>query len=435
MHIPSFLIAGLLLVGTLTARAQATLTKLSNVAVPSIGTELAVSGTTAYVFTANASQQQLLIYDVSTPAAPQLTSTLTLPPAPGLPPLPFRHAVVSNGTLYASSYPTVATTPSSQTTLAIDVRNPTSPSVVGVVLSVGGNERFLAASGDYLYTVPDNNNVLAVYNRAQLSGPYLSLLQTVNLPYSLSGILSLSRSGNTLYVQYGNGVFATVDITNPANPVSSAGTTPGVVSAAAGPLGAGLVQPLYAGSVPSNTLRLYSLSNPLQPALSYNLPGSYGTRVAVSGQGVFTVGATSPYLPAVASSSQPLRGYYVPTNGTAPVAAVDATSQGANALVAANNLAYVLTDASLSIYAFPATVLATHSAASPAALIIYPNPASGTVHLPQLTPGAAITIYDIAGRSCLLATLPASGKLNISALPAGLYQVRTGTSVSKLLID
>ena len=245
----------------------------------------------------------------------------------------------------------------------------------------------------------------------------------------------MSVSGNTIYVQYGNGVFATLDITNPANPVSSAGTATGTVSAASGALAAGLAQPLYAGSVPSNTLRLYSLSSPLQPAVLYTLPGSYGTQVAVGGQSVFTIGATSPYITAVASSSQPLRGYYVPTTGAAPVAAVDAISQGANALVAANNLAYVLTDASLSIYAFPATVLAAHPIASQAALSIYPNPASGTVHIPQLAPGTAITIYDIAGRICLLAALPSSGALDVSTLPAGLYQVRTGTSVHKLLIE
>jgi hypothetical protein len=420
---------------TLSIQAQAALTKLGSATLASTGTALAVDGTTAYVLTASAGQQQVHLFDVSVPATPRYKSSLTLLPTTNLPPLPFRHAVVSNGTLYITSYPTSATTPHSVVALAIDVRNPTSPSVLGSFSNAGGDEMLLAASGDYMYAVMANSSSLNVYNRTQTYSSYLTSQRTVNLPYSLSGILSLSVSGNTVYVQYGNGVFSTLDITNPANPVSSSGTTAGTVSAASGALAAGLAQPLYAGSVPSNTLRLYSLSSPLQPVLIHSLPGSYGTQVAVSGQSVFTIGATSPYITAAASSSQPLRGYYLPANGTAPIAAVDAISQGANALVAANNLAYVLTDTSLGIYAFPATVLATQPAAPQTALSIYPNPASGTVHIPQLTRGETITIYDMVGRVCLQATPLASGTIDVSALQKGLYQVRAGASMGKLTIQ
>lgn len=429
-----FLAAALLTSG-LRVQAQAALTKLGSVAIPSYGTEVAVSGTTAYVLTASTGQQNLRVYDVSTPATPQLLSTLALPTPAYAPSLPFRHAVLSNGTLYVSSFPTNLTTPHSVLVWAINVNNPASPSLIAQVQPAGGDELFLAASGDYFYTVFDNATTLYVYDRTQVSNGYFAAWRSVALPYSLSGITSLSLSGNTAYIQYTNGTFATLDLTTASTPVSSAGTLPGSLSAASGALGFGLAQPAYAGSVPSNTLRFYSLSTPLRPTLVSSQAGSYGTRLAAGGQSVFTVGATSPFLNAAASSSEPLRGYYVPTSGSAPVTAFDATTQGANALAVANNVAYILTDASFSIYAFPTTVTAAKAATALAPLPLYPNPAHGKLNLPKLAPGAPVTIYDVAGRSCLQALLPTSGTLDISALPAGLYQVRTGTSSSKLLVD
>ncbi|RZK25485.1 MAG: T9SS type A sorting domain-containing protein, partial [Hymenobacter sp.] len=117
-----------------------------------------------------------------------------------------------------------------------------------------------------------------------------------------------------------------------------------------------------------------------------------------------------------------------------PVAAVTTDTQGANALAVANNLAYVLTDTELRIYAFPTTVTATRDAAL-AALPLYPNPAHGQLRLPQLALGAPVAIYDALGRVCLDIKLPASGTLDISALPAGLYHVRTASATSKLVVE
>lgn len=423
------LLSGLLLCG-LSAAAQAPLVKLGSVGLPSYGTELVVNGTTAYVLTASAGQQSLRVYDVSTPAAPQLQSTLALPAYGFFPPLPPRHAAYSNGRLLVSSYPTTTTLPPSMTTWLLDVSNPTRPSVITTGFANGSTELFVALSGNYRYQLLDNSSLLYVYDTSS-SSP-----RTVNLPYSLSSILGLTANGNTVYVQYGNGTFATIDITTPGAPVSSAGTMAGTIGAASGTLGAGLAQPAHANSVPGNALRVYSLSNPLQPALVRSLPGNNGTRVAAGGQSVFTMGATNPYLPAAPSSAEPLRGYFFPAGGGAPVAAIDtsASSQGANALAVVSNRAYVLTDASLSIYAFPATVTATRAAARPP-LPLYPNPAQGALFLPQLAPGTPIAVYDATGRCCLRAAQPAQGPLDIRALPAGLYQVHAGPATSKLVVE
>jgi hypothetical protein len=437
MRIRYFLLSSLLLLGTLSTWAQTALTKLGSVTIPSYGTELAVSGTTAYVLTASAGQQNLLVYDVSTPAAPRLLSTTALPSAPNLGALPPRHATVSGGLLCVTSYPSNRTTPLFSALWTIDVNNPASP-VVRATAGIVGTDDFVAAAGDYVYVVAAERNQLYVLNRTPIAGSnpaYLPQERTIDLPYSLSGIIGVSLAGTTAYVQYANGAFATLDVRNPAQPVSSPGTTPGTISAASGTLAAGLAQPVYAGSLPSNTLRFYSLNSPLQPSLLRSQPGTYGTRVAVGAQNVFTCGETSPFVSAAPSSTEPLRGYFLPSNGGAPLEAVATDTQGANALVASANMAYVLTDSELSIYAFPATVTATRGAAALAPLTLYPNPASHTVQLAQAAPGSSVAIYDLTGRICLETKLPLTGTLDVSALAAGLYHVRTGTSVGKLTIQ
>lgn len=335
--------------------------------------------------------------------------------------------MVSNGLLCATSYHSNLTTPHFGALWTVDVRNPASP-VVRTTDIVVGEEDFIAATGNYIYVVPDDRNQAYVYNRTPVvssSGlTYLSLERTIDLPYSLSGIIGLSLTGTTAYVQYANAVFATLDVRNPAQPISSPGTMPGTIRAASGALAAGLAQSVYAGSLPSNTLRFYSLSNALQPALVQSRAGNYGTRVAAGAQTVFTCGETSPFISAAPSSTEPLRGYFLASSSSTPLEAVATGTQGANALAAANNMAYVLTDNELSIYAFPATVTATRGAATLAPLALYPNPTRRTVQLGQAIAGSSVAVYDLTGRLCLQAKLPPSGTLDVSDLPVGLRERR-----------
>lgn len=439
MRIRYSFLSALFLLGSLPAWAQNTLTKLGSVTLPGYGTELVVDGTTAYVLTASAGKQGLQVYDVSMPAAPRLLSTIALPGAGPISAVPPRHAVVSDGILFVSSYPSPVSFPPSIVMWSIDVSNPASPSVRAVNSTSWSNDLLVAGRGNYLYAVPDNLNKLYVYNRTPVvySGgtPYLPQERQVDLPYSLSGVSGVSISDTTAYVQYTNSVFATLDLTDAAQPVSSPGTAPGTISATSGKLAAGLAQPGYAGSVPANTLRFYALDTPSKPTLLRSQAGSYGTRVAVGGQSVFTCGAISPFVSAVPSSSEPLRGYFLASNGATLLEAVADGTQGANALVAANNKAYVLTDTELSIYTFPSVVTATRGAATLAPLALYPNPASGTVRITQPAADGNVAIYDATGKLCLQTKLPASGTLDISTLPTGLYQVRTGHATGKLAIN
>jgi hypothetical protein len=151
---------------------------------------------------------------------------------------------------------------------------------------------------------------------------------------------------------------------------------------------------------------------------------------------VFTMGLTSPYLVAAATSTEPLRGYSLPASGAgAPLEAVALGTEGANALAVVGNTAYVLTDTNLAIYSFPGLVTAARRAAAPTALLIYPNPARDRLSLPHLAPGSPIVIYDGTGRACLQQALPTSRTLDIRALPAGLYHVRVGAATSQLVVE
>lgn len=422
------LLAALLTGRGLNASAQATLTQLGSIAVPTYGTTLAVSNTTAYVLTAAAGVQHLLTYDVSNAAAPQLLSSLVLDTGG----VPARHAVVNGTMLYVSTFPRLNTYPSSPAILTIDVSNPSRPVVRSNTYLVGGTDLFLAARGNYLYAVLDQVPTLYIYEGI----PDGITLSSMNLPYSLSGLVGLSINGTTGYVQYANPAFSTLDLTVPKRPVSSPGTTPGTIMATNGTRAYGLQQPTYAASVPSNTLYIYDTSSPLAPTLVRSLPGTFGTRVAAGEQCVFTIGATSPFVAAVASSSVPLRGYYLPAGAaSAALEAVAVTTQGANDLAVVGTKAYVLTDTNLAIYTFPSTVTATRGPAALAPLPLYPNPAHGLLTLPKLAAGTLVSLYDVTGRCCLQAPLSASRSLDISALPAGLYQVRAADASSKLLVE
>jgi hypothetical protein len=89
----------------------------------------------------------------------------------------------------------------------------------------------------------------------------------------------------------------------------------------------------------------------------------------------------------------------------------------------------------MSVYSFKGAALATKPTTAPLGLRPYPNPAHGTLTIPQVAPTTPITISDGLGRVRLSTPLPPSCTLNIEALPTGLYQVRAGSAVSKLTVE
>lgn len=74
------------------------------------------------------------------------------------------------------------------------------------------------------------------------------------------------------------------------------------------------------------------------------------------------------------------------------------------------------------------------------AFALYPNPAHGTAHLTLAAPGAATAVLVLDGlgrvvRRQVLAASQAEVTVSLTGLPAGLYSVRVGDAVRKLIVE
>ncbi len=102
------------------------------------------------------------------------------------------------------------------------------------------------------------------------------------------------------------------------------------------------------------------------------------------------------------------------------------------------SLGWTVTYARVDGQVYGAHAIATESSRPEAArLAVYPNPAHDavTVEAPS-QPGATVVVYDVRGRAVRTATVPAGGtlRLDVRALPAGVYLVRAGERVGRLVV-
>ncbi|MCC2544915.1 FG-GAP-like repeat-containing protein [Hymenobacter sp. BT175] len=82
----------------------------------------------------------------------------------------------------------------------------------------------------------------------------------------------------------------------------------------------------------------------------------------------------------------------------------------------------------------PVRVVALHGVS--AALVLYPNPTAGATMLTGAEPGAGAQVLDVLGRPVLTATADAAGSVRLPAgLTPGVYLVRSGTRVSRLVVE
>ncbi|MGI4866533.1 MAG: GDSL-type esterase/lipase family protein [Janthinobacterium lividum] len=93
---------------------------------------------------------------------------------------------------------------------------------------------------------------------------------------------------------------------------------------------------------------------------------------------------------------------------------------------------------STNVLARVATPLAARESAQAAAISLYPNPTTGEVLLqtPRSLDGTLVQLYDVLGRAVLAAPVR-QGRLNVSALPAGVYSLvfeLDGETVHKRLV-
>jgi hypothetical protein len=403
-----------------TAQAQV-LTQLSRTSILNGGVVIAANATRAYAFTQR-TPLTILTYDVSIPTAPVGLANTT-----------FNNNTVASAcalvgtTLYSTSLPST-TTPATTTLLAFDVSTATPRLLKTVTLSA--DKVLLAASGSVLCALTSSST--SSLTNLLLFSNELTQLSSTSLP---SAAIALTAGPQTAYVQYVNSTaFIAVDLTTPTAPLVRP-SQPGSIGATNGQLAYGLQDPTQSTTAtsPDNTLTVYDVSSPLAPRALRTTTGQIGRTLVAGTTGVFTLRTNPTYAPANPSRF-PLRAYAASLSAPTPVASNEVdipfyTSQA----VASGTTLYVIDGVSMNIYSLSGTPLATRAATLPAPA--YPNPTHGTLHLPHLTPGTAITITDALGRPSLQAALPASGTLDLSALPAGLYLVRAGEATTKLIVE
>lgn len=414
----------------------------STTTLPSGNLAVAATATNAYFLgldnTNTNATYSLLVYDVQNPAAPVLLSSTPISAAT----TPAYNMLLIGSTLYASLMPEFPMLTSVTTRLvAIDVSRATAP-VLRASVTLPGHWLELAAGPTGILCVlptqmpPTASGTLPVAGELRLFNSQLQSLSVTPIP---RGGVQVSAAGQLAYVTYAGATGPTylpIDLSTPSAPVPQATTRPGALGVISGQLGFGLAQPdPYTGSQPGNTLLTYDVSNAAAPVLLSSYPLTQAGRfLQAAAGGVYTFLRTNPYYRFPSGGSGPLTAYLPSAGGTAPTVATPATpvaSLGGGAAV--GNRFYSVDGSVLRIYELGGIVTATRAAAA-TALPLYPNPAHGTLHLAPQPLAAVVTFYDVVGRPCLQASLPASGDVDISALPAGLYLVRTGLLTSKLVV-
>lgn len=382
----------------LQAPAQS-LARVANVNISTGATGLAAVGSTAYITAIRSGYFYLEAYNLTQPAAPVLLGSVK-------PYLPYPRAVVIGGTkAYVLGYG-IAGPPSSYYLQAVEMSQPANP-VAGTVADLGQFEPRIAASDKLVCVASRVVGTLSVYDAN------LTLLATV-----AANAANVVLNGTVAYVQRGS----EVDIYNLA-----VATAPVRVASMYGSIGA--VSGNLAFSLDNSTLSVYDVSNPLQPVLKGSVANNGGTLLAASGNRVYTTGLYAE----IAGSTSQLQAFNVSNPAAPTLLATAAAGSTATALAANGNTAYLINNHVVQAYTLTGLLAATAPltpATSP-----YPNPAHGTLNLGQVPANTPVLIYDATGRVCLQTTTKATTKLDISALPAGLYLARVGAAVHRLLVE
>ncbi|RZJ91532.1 MAG: T9SS type A sorting domain-containing protein [Hymenobacter sp.] len=248
---------------------------------------------------------------------------------------------------------------------------------------------------------------------------------------------NLVTHAGTLYVTRGNSSVTTYNLSTPAAPTLIGSSAPASIQTVSGTRAYGVVS-ADGTTVPITSLRGYDVTaaSRMAPVAVTNSP-LLGTMVTATsgGRAVFTTGDANPtFNPPNTGRQLPLLAYDFTTPSQPKLVGQDNMILGAYAIASSGDYAYLATGISVQVYTLSGLPLATRTA-TPAALPFYPNPAHGILTLPQLAPATPVTIFNALGQVCLDSSLPASGLLDISTLPAGLYQVRAGHAASKLIVE
>ncbi len=385
-----------------------TLTQTANLSLSGINPMSVVARNSTLFIVAN--DRKLSIFNAAQPTNPTLISATTINTA-----YP-RTVMVAGNRAY--TYGVGLGNAASSQLAAFNTSPLTAPTSVGSAdLTIpypimGVTESLVCVAGS---PYNSSNSVLRVYDN--------NLTFKGSVAASTSIATGLVMSGTTAYISsYYVQSTDIYDISNPAMPVL-AGSFPGNISAVSGTLAFGVY---------NTTLSVYDISNPLQPVLKGTVAMNGGNRITVSGNRVYTTG----YYPITANSARYLQAFDV-SNPTAPVLLATAPSESlANSIAAIGNTAYLIDGLSstLKVYTLSGAPLAA-AASQNDAPSIFPNPAHGTLTVAHAAANAPVTIFDALSKVCLATTLPITNKLDISALPSGLYTARVGGTNYRLAVD
>ena len=230
-------------------------------------TAVYVSGNYAYV----GYNTGMAILDISNPAAPALVGTYTTTAA-------VKGIYVSGTTAY------LATAMATSQLVLVDVSAPSAPTAISS-LAVGDTAaaNALTVNGNYVYIVKNRaastaNGEFNIINISTPSAPVLTGKLRIN-----ANMTGLALDGNYAYVSTAkkNGQLTVVKITNPARPTSAATVNLGATADSIALAGSSV----YVGTATNSTggeFRIYDISSPTAPSLV----GSYETATTVYGIGV-----------------------------------------------------------------------------------------------------------------------------------------------------
>lgn len=225
---------------------------------------VAVSGNYAYV--ANYGSHTLTVYNVTDPSNPAATGSVITGGHPASVAVSGNFAYVANN--------------SSNTMTVYNVSNPASPTYTGLV-NTGNYPNSVAISGIYAYVANSASNSLTIYNVSEPSNPTLTgSLNTGNWP------TSVVVSGNYAYVtNAGSNTLTIINVSNPAYPTLTGTTATDNPSSV-------VVQGNYAyvTNYNSNTMTIYDVSIPSSPSqLGSISTGNSPKSIAVSGTHAYVV--------------------------------------------------------------------------------------------------------------------------------------------------
>ncbi|OGH92509.1 MAG: hypothetical protein A2534_05225, partial [Candidatus Magasanikbacteria bacterium RIFOXYD2_FULL_39_9] len=392
-----------------------TIVDVSNPAAPiQISSTTAGTGTYSvfvsgrYAYTANFSSNNISVIDVSNPTAPRQVSTVNVGTSP--------YSIYVSG-----KYAYVANFGSSNVSI-VDISNPVAPRQISTV-NVEANPQSIYVSGRYAYTANASSNTISVIDISNPSAPVQVATTSVG-----EGPHSIYVSGRYAYVANStSNTISVVDISNPTAPVQVATTS--VSTQPESIFVSGRYAYLSSAAVP-NVISILDVSNPLAPRVV----------VSTSIDGVdFSIYLSGRYLYSVNSDADSIS--IIDISGTEVTSLIAHSAEVGN--IQSRNDVF----AQGNIMAGTSLNVGAGGIMSQGALSIFASSTGATSSIFSIDSAASSSIFRVfsngkigIGTSTPTATLDVQGELEVDLYsPAGatsaLCHSTNGTSTNQVIYD